>query len=149
MKKGWQSKKNNTMENDNTTHEAFGYHLLLDCYECDASILNSINACYDYLDQLVDLLGVSRQSQPYVFRTPDGFVGKEGLSGWVPLVESGISIHTLTGTGFVSIDLYCCKKFDKSIMIEFTKKFFKTNKVETQYLLRGKQYGKYVKKSCD
>ena len=132
------------MENSNSEADAFGYHLMLDCYECNADTLDDINACYGYLDKLVDLLGVTRQSQPYVFRTPDGFEGKEGLSGWVPLVESGISIHTLTGTGFVSIDLYCCRKFDQGMVIEFTGRYFDTERIETNYLLRGTRYHQYT-----
>ncbi len=131
------------MNNKKTEEQVFGYHLMLDCYECDADILDDINKCYQYLDRLVDLIGVTRQSQPYVFRTPDGFKGKEGLSGWVPLVESGISIHTLTGTGFVSIDVYCCRKFDRDMIIDFTGHYFKTDKIEKNYILRGTDYHKY------
>lgn len=89
----------NEKRQEMTNKPPFGYHLMLDCYECNGEILDDIGRCYDYLEKLVDIVGVTKQSQPYVFRTPEGFEGKEGLSGWVPLVESGISVHTLTGTG--------------------------------------------------
>lgn len=124
--------------------KAFGYHLMLDCYECDPEIIADIDMCYRYLDRLVDLVGVTKQSQPYVFRTPDGFRGKEGLSGWVPLVESGISIHTLTGTGFVSIDVYCCRRFNQRVVVDFTADYFKTDKIEKHHILRGTDYYKYT-----
>ena len=119
---------------------AFGFHLMLDCYGCSAEKLDDVTACYDFLDTLVEKIGACKQSQPYVFRTPSSFKGKEGLSGWVPIVESGISIHTLTGKQFVSIDVYSCKVFDCTAIIDFTKDFFMSDRIEKNYILRGKDY---------
>ena len=47
----------------------FGYHLILDCYGCDAKALDSIEVCYKYLDGMVDLIGVHRQAPPLVVYT--------------------------------------------------------------------------------
>lgn len=132
------------LDDKEAAKQAFGYHLMLDCYQCCMAVLNDITACYNYLDKLVELVGATRQSQPYVFRTPEGFEGKEGLSGWVPLVESGISIHTLTTTKFVSIDLYCCREFDREIVVDFTGRYFKTEEIEVNYVLRGTRYQKHI-----
>jgi S-adenosylmethionine decarboxylase len=119
---------------------AFGFHLLLDCYQCCSEKLDNIDACYNFLNELVDRIGAIKQTQPYIFRTPEEFEGKEGLSGWVPIVESGISIHTLTGSKFVSIDVYSCREFDTREIVEFVKEFFEPEEVEQQYVLRGKKY---------
>lgn len=119
---------------------AFGFHLMLDCYRCAPDKLDSIDACYSFLDQLVDAIGAEKQTQPYVFRTPEHFIGKLGLSGWVPIVESGISIHTLTETRFVSLDVYSCRRFDNDTIIAFTQEFFKPDEIETNFVLRGTKY---------
>ena len=103
---------------------AFGFHLILDCYRCNPEHLDNIDSCYRFLDELVEIVGATKQTQPYVFRTPDEFEGKEGLSGWVPLVESGISIHTLTGSRFISLDVYSCKEFSIEDIKLFTRQFF-------------------------
>ena len=120
--------------------KAFGFHLMLDCYHCSTEKLDDINACYSFLDSLVDIIGMTKQTQPYVFRTPDGFKGKEGLSGWVPLVESGISLHTLTQTRFISLDIYSCKEFNCLKIVSFTKTYFCPDEIEQQYVLRGGKY---------
>ncbi|WP_163340250.1 S-adenosylmethionine decarboxylase family protein [Desulfopila sp. IMCC35008] len=120
--------------------QAFGFHLILDCYLCRSEKLDNIDACYQFLDQMVDIIGATKQTQPYVFRTPEEFIGKEGLSGWVPIVESGISIHTLTESRFVSVDVYSCKEFDIQMIVQFTQAFFEPNEIEQQFLLRGQKY---------
>lgn len=119
---------------------AFGFHLILDCYQCCAEKLDNIDSCYHFLNDLVNQIGATKQTQPYVFRTPKKFEGKEGLSGWVPIVESGISIHTLTESRFVTVDVYSCKEFDNEKIIDFTKQFFEPKEIEHQFLLRGQKY---------
>jgi S-adenosylmethionine decarboxylase len=120
--------------------KAFGFHLMLDCYDCSPEKLDSIDACYKFLDRLVDEIGAVKQTQPYVFRTPEQFKGKEGLSGWVPIVESGISIHTLTTSRFVSLDVYSCRRFDNGKIISFTNQFFESGEIEASFVLRGRKY---------
>jgi len=122
--------------------DAYGFHLMLDCYQCDPEKLNNIDACYSFLDMLVDKIGMHKQTQPYVFRTPDSFKGQQGLSGWVPIVESGISIHTLTETEFVSLDIYSCRRFDIQKIISFTQQFFNPGEIETNFVLRGQKYSR-------
>lgn len=120
--------------------EAFGYHLMLDCYQCDNSRLGSIDYCYQFLDELTQEIEMEKQALPVVFRTPEKFEGKAGLSGWVPIVESGISIHTLTETNFVSIDVYSCKEFSNDTVVNFTKNFFEPREIEENFLKRGTKY---------
>lgn len=119
---------------------AFGFHLMLDCYNCNPDRLDDIEACYRFLDSLVTIIKMTKQTQPYVFRTPDGFVGKEGLSGWVPLVESGISLHTLIESRFISLDVYSCKEFDCQKVIAFTQQTFHPAEIEQNHILRGRKY---------
>ncbi len=113
---------------------------MIDCYDCAPDHLDNIDRCYEFLEQLVEAIGATKQTQPYVFRTPEQFKGKEGLSGWVPIVESGISIHTLTGSRFISLDVYSCREFDNDVIIACTKAFFKPGKVELNFVLRGQKY---------
>lgn len=119
---------------------AFGFHLMLDGYRCDPVRLDDLTACYDFLDRLVIELGVTKQSQPYLFRTPEHFVDKRGLSGWVPLVESGISLHTLTESRFVSLDVYSCRLFDHRRVEACMRDFFTPEAVDTQFVLRGRRH---------
>lgn len=121
-------------------NEPFGYHLMLDLYGCDAKNIDSLDYCYKFLDELPGKINMDKQSPPYIFRSPEKYSGKAGLSGWVPIIQSGISIHTLTDTGFISIDVYSCRKFEKEKVIEEVSKYFAHKKAEVQYVERGKDY---------
>ena len=119
----------------------FGYHTILDLYGCDHHAVGSLDVCYKYLDDMVELLKMHKQTQPLVFQTdPIKWPDKAGISGWVPVVESGISIHTLTPTDFVSIDVYSCKKYSADLIREFTAKVFKPKEIEEKFFLRGEKY---------
>lgn len=120
---------------------AFGRSLHVDLYDVDAARCDDINFCYQLLDDLVHHLGMHKQSPPYLFRSPDDqFPDKAGLSGWVPLIESGISIHTLTIKGFVTIDIYTCGCLDVASALAFLCQRLSPNSFEQQYLLRGTTY---------
>lgn len=119
----------------------FGYQLMLDLYECNHDAVNNLEICYNYLNDLVDLIGVHRQSPPFVVYTDEKmFPDKAGVSGWIPIVESGFSIHTIAPTNFASIDIYSCKKFDREKVKKFTIKIFKPRKIEEKFFIRGKKY---------
>jgi len=124
----------------------FGYHLMLDLYDCDPQKINDIHFCYSYLDSLPDLLGLEKFSPPYIIFTDDKkYPDKAGLSGWVPFLDperklfSGASIHTLTPTRFISVDIYGNKKFDQKKVQKFTQRIFGAGKPEKQTLVRGKR----------
>lgn len=119
----------------------FGYHLMLDLYECDHNAIISLEVCYNYLNDLADLIGVHKQSPPFVVYTDEKmFPDKAGISAWIPIVESAFSIHTLSKTDFVSIDIYSCKKFNRLQIKNFTIKIFKPKKIEEKFLIRGIKY---------
>ena len=84
---------------------------------------------------------MDKQEEPNVFRTDrKRFPGKDGLSGWVPLAQSSIVLHTLSKHNFISIDIYSCGKFSQKKVVEFVKKYFDPEKMEIQFLERGKHY---------
>jgi len=125
------------------SNKVFGYQLLLDLYHCKKGVCEDLNLCYKFLDDIVDALGMEKQAPPNIFRS-DGvrFPDKAGLSGWAPLIESSIVIHTLTPKNFISIDIYCCKCFDVNIAKKICRQFFAPKKIEEQYIQRGLNYYK-------
>ena len=127
----------------NNSNAVFGHQLLLDLYDCKPGVCDDLTLCYQFLDEIVPHLGMEKQSPPSIFRSDEvRFPDKAGLSGWVPLIESSIVIHTLTPKNFISIDIYCCRCFDQKKALEFCKRFFVPKKVETQYVQRGLSYYK-------
>jgi S-adenosylmethionine/arginine decarboxylase-like enzyme len=119
----------------------FGYELLLDLYECKPGACDDLTLCYNFLDEIVGFLGMEKQAPPSIFRSDaTRFPDKAGLSGWVPLIESSIVIHTLTPKDFITVDIYCCRTFDRKKAEEFCRRFFGPKKVQAQFVERGLSY---------
>lgn len=117
---------------------AYGYQLLLDLYGCNGC--DDLELCYKFLDEIVSHIGVRKQAPPSIFRTDAFSVPKhEGLTGWVPLIESSVVIHTHVPDRFISIDLYSCKAFDYDEAVRFSESFFKPERVDSQQITRGRQ----------
>lgn len=125
------------------TDKAFGYQLLLDLYDCKPGACDDLALCYKFLDEIVEYLGMEKQAPPNIFFTDEErFFDKAGLSGWVPLVESSVVIHTLSLKNYISIDIYCCKKFDINKAKSFVCRFFSPKRMDEQFFLRGIDYYK-------
>ena len=121
-------------------NEVFGYQLLLDIYGVDPKLCDSVEVGYNFLDQLVEVLKMTKQTPPSVFVSPKEFPEKAGLSGWCPLIESHVAVHTITPKGYVSVDVYSCKKYDPDKVEEWVKNYWKAKIVDSQFIKRGLNY---------
>ena len=121
--------------------EPFGYLLTLDLYECGEGVCEDLGLCYQFLVDVTRRLKMNSQSPPFVFQSDEvTYPDKAGISGWIPLIESGIQIHTLTEENFISIDVYSCKRFSSSGITQYVKDYFRCNEVETNFVERGIKY---------
>lgn len=125
----------------------FGYSYLLDMYGVQAGACDDLEKNYRFLEKLVDRLGMTRMSQPVVIHGPRDSKGielypeKAGVSGWVPLIESGIQIHTLEPTHFITLDVYSCNCFDKQIVWDYAQETYGFDQYEEHYIKRGEHFG--------
>ena len=53
--------------------------------------------------------------------------GYEGVIFWL---ESGAVIYVWDRLKFLTVDIYCCKKFSNEQAIDFTRRFFQTSELE-------------------
>src|SRR5687767_10157841 len=123
----------------------FGYSLLLDCYDCAEGVADNLELHYLFLERLVDQLEMTRMSQPIVIHGPrhegaELYPDKAGVSGWVPLIESGIQIHSIEPTHFITIDCYSCRTFDPQIVIDFARECFGFKNFDYHFIRRGLKY---------
>lgn len=89
---------------------------------------------------------MEKQAPPSIFFTDaTKFPDKAGLSGWAPLVESSVVIHTLSPKNYISIDIYCCKEFDTAKAKRFARLFFKPERMDERFVERGIDYHTYKK----
>ena len=128
------------MENE-SKKEPFGYLMTIDLYNCKEGACDDISLCYRFLEEIVVALNMKKQSPPFIFKSDEVlYPDKAGLSGWVPLIESGVQIHTLTPKNFISIDVYSCRKFELAHIDKFVGDYFSPKNIETNFIERGLRY---------
>jgi len=59
-----------------------------------------------------------------------------GISGFVMLYESHISIHTWPEIGYVSMDVYSCKDFDHERVLNYLRDYWQCKKISKKVILR-------------
>lgn len=120
----------------------FGPHLMLDGYGCDKAKLEDLNLIYRILEELPTRIGMTRIMPPYVFKYSGVKPEDWGISGFVLIAESHISIHTFPEKTFVSVDIFSCKPFDPEFASDYLKGAFEMSKVECTVLDRGTEFPK-------
>jgi S-adenosylmethionine decarboxylase len=133
------------MSNPNLTkpQEAFGLHLTLDGYGCDRAVLADLLGIYKFLDEAPAAIGMTKIMAPHVqeYRPPPGRDPRDwGLSGFVMIAESHISIHTFPERLFLSLDIFSCKRFEVDQATMRVIDFFKCRKIELKLIYRGLEY---------
>lgn len=125
----------------------FGVSYLLDIYDCREGAADDLELCYRFLEQLVDVIGMTKQCNPIVFHGPTSngvelYPDKAGVSAWIPLIESGVQIHTIEPKRFVSVDIYTCGQIDTDKARKFAMETFGGLRCEERLLERGVDYHK-------
>lgn len=120
----------------------FGEHITIDGYGGSPKRLDSEKDVLSALTELCDALRMHPLAKPQVISAPDNHIKDPGgWSGFVIIAESHISIHTFPKRRFLSADVYTCQNgVDKSFVIDFFKKKFLLEDVETHFIKRGTHY---------
>jgi S-adenosylmethionine decarboxylase len=122
--------------------DGFGPHLMLDGYGCAKAKLEDLNLIYRILDDLPARIGMTKIMPPYVFKYSGVKPEDWGLSGFVLIAESHVSIHTFPEKNFVSVDIFSCKSFDADLASAYLKLAFGMTKFETNVVDRGTEFPK-------
>jgi len=102
-----------------------GSHLMLDCFGCKKEFLDNEEHVKKFLSELPDQLGMKKLIEPYTVRYNGGNNwDKGGITGFMLIAESHVSIHTFPYDGFFTADVYSCKPFNIKKAVEITKKHF-------------------------
>ena len=115
-------------------------HLIVDGFGADQGKLQDLESLYNLLDQYPSQIGMTKIMPPYVFRYHGIKPEDWGLSGFVLIAESHISIHTFPERAYINIDIFSCKTFDSDAAIAFMQEQFGLARVSTRILERGLEY---------
>ena len=122
----------------------FGPHLVMDARGCVSRRLDDISGLYRLLDSFPAKIGMTKIMPPYVFAHGEPGTAEYGLSGFVLIAESHISIHTFPLTGQVKVDIFSCEQFDVKQAIGLLRDYFKPKKCSHRVLQRGMEFPRRI-----
>lgn len=112
-------------------------HLIVDGFVSQRHVLEDEKAIYRFLDEYPAKIGMKKISSPQVFR----YVGEKrddwGISGFVFIAESHLSIHTFVERLFVNVDIFSCKDFDAEQVIRDLQAWLKFTHFQSKLLDRS------------
>lgn len=112
-------------------------HVIIDGYGGDPDQLADENVVRVILDQYPTMMGMTKITQPTVVR----YIGSKpedwGVSGYVMIAESHIAMHTFPERRLIWADIFSCKDFDASQVIEDLKRRFRLREMDVRMLERN------------
>ncbi|MFN3974575.1 MAG: S-adenosylmethionine decarboxylase [Dehalococcoidia bacterium] len=115
-------------------------HLAIDGYTAYADRLTSTEVVYRFLDTCPEAIGMTKITRPAVI-TYRGPVPEDwGLSGFVIIAESHISVHTFPERLFVHVDIFSCKPFDHQKAQALVAEAFALGRARSWLLERGLEH---------
>lgn len=115
-------------------------HLVIDGYGGDVEKMWDQDAVLNFLDQFPSKLAMTPITEPKVLEYNGDKIEDAGVSGFVIIAESHISIHTFPNREYVNVDIFSCKSFDHERALEEVKQLFALTDVKTWLLDRGLEW---------
>ena len=135
------------MDNRNEKFEVgFGPHLALDLYGCSKKKISDKKFIYKLLDELPDLIGMKKISRPNAvfYEGSEGTFDKGGVSGFVLIATSHITIHTFIEQEHAFVDIFSCKNFDVDKATDYLMKNLEAKRGDKNLLQRGLEFPKSI-----
>ena len=115
-------------------------HLVIDGYRGDSGMMWDAESIRQFLYDLPDAMGMTRITEPSVLEYHAPKPEDSGVSGFVIIAESHISVHTFPRRDHVNVDIFSCQPFDSDGALSRVKKLFALEEVETWQLERGLEW---------
>jgi len=108
-----------------------GTHIIAEFFGCEE--LNNLKFVRDSLKEAALVCGATILHEKFHKFSP------QGLTGYLLLAESHISIHTWPEHGYAAIDVFTCGLMDAEKAVYFLAKQFKAQRVESRKIMRGER----------
>lgn len=115
-------------------------HLVIDGFGGNIAMMEDPDAIYQFLDEYPDAIGMTKITPPHVYTYVGQGPQDVGLSGFVLIAESHISIHTFPKRRYINIDVFSCKQFDAQRALDDLTARFSLDTVRSWTLDRGLEY---------
>ncbi len=112
-------------------------HVIIDGFGGDPDQLSDENVVRVILDQYPAMMGMTKITQPAVIRYTGSKPEDWGVSGYVMIAESHISMHTFPERRLVWADIFSCKDFDAAPVLEDLKRRLRLRQMDVRVLERS------------
>ncbi len=112
-------------------------HVIIDGYGGDPDQLADENVVRVILDRYPEEMGMTKITQPTVVRYTGSKPEDWGVSGYVMIAESHISMHTFPERRLIWADIFSCKDFDAGPVLEDLKRRFGLREMSVQIIERN------------
>lgn len=127
----------------------YGPHLIMEAYGCPAANLDKMDYIYRVLDDYPSLINMTKIMPPHVQKYLDPGNSIWGISGFVMIAESHISIHTYPEKGFFVMDIFSCKEFNVELAVALAVEKFMPVDHSYRVMHRGEHYPLDIQESAD
>jgi S-adenosylmethionine decarboxylase len=124
--------------------QGFGPHLVMDARGCSPARLTALSGLFRLLDEFPARIGMTKIMPPYVFSHGEPGTPSFGLSGFVLIAESHISVHTFPAEGRVKVDIFSCEEFDTERALAILTEHFGPEEVSHRLLQRGLEFPRRI-----
>ena len=115
-------------------------HLVIDGFDCDYGQLADAEYIRQFLDTYPDRIHMTKIMAPAVHIYHGPVPEDWGVSGFVIIAESHISVHTFPDRRHVNIDVFSCKEFDPDVAMDEIRQVFTMGTVRSWTLERGLEH---------
>ncbi|HEV8289995.1 MAG TPA: adenosylmethionine decarboxylase [Candidatus Norongarragalinales archaeon] len=121
-----------------TVQEIEGQHLVLDLFNASHTKLDDEKTVRRFLAELPDALKMQKISKVIVqhFKSDKDY----GVSGFVLIAESHISVHTFPSRRLAQIDIFSCKPFNTRKVEQLAMNAFRAKNKRVRVLSRGTEW---------
>ena len=101
-------------------------HLILDGQAGNIRLMTDKVLMREWLRETVEVAGMKPFGEPFIWGFPwPGSRDWTALTGFQPLIESGLSVHCWPERMFVFVDLFSCNEFDSDKVIKHISESFR------------------------
>jgi S-adenosylmethionine decarboxylase len=115
-------------------------HLTIDGFGGDRELLSSESLVHSLLDTYPAEINMTKISEPFVLQYTGEKPEDWGVTGFVIIAESHISVHTFPERGYVWVDVFSCKEFEADGAVDRIIETFSLTHVTTDIHDRGLEF---------
>src|SRR6266542_1749212 len=112
-------------------------HVMIDLYGCSPSLLTNEALLHQVLDEYPEHIGMEKVSPVFLQDVQTSSPLDEGMSGFVIIATSHVSLHAWPHYGMVNIDIFSCEEFSTEKVVRFAMRMFQAKDVEVHTVERA------------